>query len=385
MLGTGHGRGAVGVTGRLLALVMIPVTVMCAFATSRVTTLRATARDANAIDRGVDKLDRACRAACRNRGSAIRAGVLRTHRRARLQPGIGRHPHGRRPRRRRAFGTSRASITHSACSARPLPSAEPTFRSCTQKSTATGLHRWTSIGAISRIEYSIRSAITARVQALGSQADRTHAASLGATLRSFRVADVFVKVATPQGIDVSAVWFPASAATAQANRAAIARLAAASAGYASVSQQLRELAVPEVVASLDRIDHDPRVHAFEAAVASALRGEPFVNPRSGDDVAAAAGMALGGYLVRIPLLDGLIKTATVAVRDRARDLAAADRQAFMAWATLALLLAALSLGVALAFGHSISRPLKRAGGLRACRQRRPTRRRILAMDDSRAA
>lgn len=357
MLGTRHGRGAVGVTGRLVALVMIPVTVMCGLALSRVTTLRATAGGALAIDRGVVQL----------------SALVELHASLAAQQAVEEFfvridELGTTPASGDTFlgvdldagiGPARARVAHALG---VLGASSPISRAAVQTLYADvdggRIAPTEGVERFRRIADSIRAAITLRVHVLETHATRTHAESLIDALESLRAADGFVHVATPQGTDLSAAWFPSPGATPQANRAILARLAAASAGYASVSQQIRDLAVPEVVANLDRIEADPGVRAFDAAVASALRGHPFVNPGPGASLTAAVGKVFGGYLGRVPLLDGLITTATVAVRHRAQDLAASDHRAFMAWAALALLLAALSLGVALAFGRSIAKPLR---------------------------
>jgi diguanylate cyclase (GGDEF)-like protein len=187
---------------------------------------------------------------------------------------------------------------------------------------------------------------------------------LVAALESLRAAGGLLDAATPQGIDLSAVWLPSPGDTPQATAAVLARFAAESADYAAAVARIRKLGVKSVVANLGRIETDPRVHAFDQAVAAGLLGNPLTEAGAPLDTAKLL-TSFRGYLARDPLLDGLVTTATRAVRDEARHLTASERAGFVTWALLAAALALASIGIALLLARSISKPLKDLAGYAA--------------------
>ncbi|MDQ1395617.1 MAG: hypothetical protein QOG64_876, partial [Acidimicrobiaceae bacterium] len=214
-------------------------------------------------------------------------------------------------------------------------------------------------GAMERFraaEDSTVGAIDRMVKDLQAQAQRTHADSLIAALGSLQAADGFVEIAAPQGVDLSAVWFPAPGGGPQATQAAVARLGAETADYASATKRVRDLAVPSVVASLAGIETDTRIQGFDQAVAAALRADP-VNGQGRPIDASIAGVVFRGYLIRSSLINGLVVAATAAVRNGAEDLAASQRASFVAWAGLAAMLMLISVAVAVGVARSIAKPL----------------------------
>jgi diguanylate cyclase (GGDEF)-like protein len=164
-------------------------------------------------------------------------------------------------------------------------------------------------------------------------------------------------VGPAQVLDLSTIWFPSPGTGPQATSATLVRFGAGSAAYAASVERVRDLEVTSVVAALDRIDVDPEARAFERAVADSLAGKPFTEAGAPLDTAAVAG-AFRGYLARDGQLDGLVTTATTAVGDEARRLAASERGEFVAWALTAAALALISVGIALRLARTISEPLK---------------------------
>ena len=127
-------------------------------------------------------------------------------------------------------------------------------------------------------------------------------------LESVRTASNLVNVTTPQVIDLSAIWFPSPGDTPQATAVVQARFGAESADYATAIARLRSLGVEGVVTGLVAIDGNPQVQAFDQAVAASLRGEPVTaNGAALDTVKVAA--AFRGHLVLEGLLGGIVTTA----------------------------------------------------------------------------
>jgi diguanylate cyclase (GGDEF)-like protein len=192
-----------------------------------------------------------------------------------------------------------------------------------------------------------------RARVFEDVARQAGAQNLTLALQSLRLADgVVIKVASPQGIDLSAVWFPAPGAPTQTVASAFGRLASNHATYTTGTLLLRDLGVPTVVAALDRVTADPRVRSFETAVGATINAEP-------QPVGESAMRAVfSGYVARVTLLDDLVATTTATVSDEARALAAAQRQEFLTWAGVAAGIAIVSVAIAAAAGRSIARPLR---------------------------
>ena len=188
-----------------------------------------------------------------------------------------------------------------------------------------------------------------------------HEAPLVAALESLQATSDLADVGPSQVIDLSTIWFPSPGATPQTAAATLVRFGAESAAYTGGVERVRDLEVTSVVADLDRLQVDPAVRAFEDAVAASLLGTPFTEAGLPLDTAAVAG-AFRGYLARDERLDGLVATATTAVRDDARRLASSERAELLTSALVATALAVVSVGIALRLARSISQPLKDLAG-----------------------
>ncbi|MEO8693969.1 MAG: EAL domain-containing protein [Acidimicrobiales bacterium] len=185
----------------------------------------------------------------------------------------------------------------------------------------------------------------------------TRQTPLIASLESLREASDALDVATPRVIDLSAIWFPSPADTAQMTAAALARLGAEEANYQDRLATLRTLGVGMVVDELVLIEADPQVQAFYQAVDSAVRGNPLTAVGEVVDLDKVAA-AFRGHFVLNELIADLVETAEVTVQDQARLLAASERNDFVMWAAGAAALALLSIVIALRLSRSISTPLK---------------------------
>ena len=211
--------------------------------------------------------------------------------------------------------------------------------------TLTSLYAAIDTGEISSVEAARRLGDYARtvVDTLWAGLDQLQAAQHDTALlnavESVRVATVLLDVATPQVIDLSAIWFPAPEDGAQQTTAVVARLSAENATYTSGIASLRQLDVPSIDAVIDAIDGDPQVRAFSDAIARSLLGVPFVEEGVPIDI-EVIGDAFRGHLVLDEHLDDLVLTATAQAQLEARHLASVERAGFVTWALLAAGLAA---------------------------------------------
>ena len=181
-------------------------------------------------------------------------------------------------------------------------------------------------------------------------------APLLAALKSLRTASSLHDSATPQVIDLSAVWYPSPD---EAPNAAVGlmRFAANTAQYDAAEADLRELGVASIVATLDADRGRSGGSAFEQSVANTLAGLPDYGAGAMLDSSIVAA-TFRGYCRADGLLHDLIDSAVLAVRDEARQLAASEEESLLWWAAGSAVMALASIGIALSLARSISRPLK---------------------------
>lgn len=344
-------------TARLVALVMVPVSATCILAGSVVLSHQSAAARAVEVDREVSDLTQlaALRDALHDQQSVqefeVRVAQLG------ITPEVATKSLGVDVRARVVPARGQADEAISALGeASPISAAalESMYTEIDEGTVSPAAGETRLAGVIDVIGR----AMTSRLDGLDAKA---HDASLRSALESLRISSEFVDLATPQGIDLSLVMFPVPGATPQQEAATLARLGEESANYAAAVAQLRELGVARVVATLERVETDPQVQAFEGSLAEILLGDPlllFDTPEglATDDVATIVG-TFRGYLALETLLQGLVPAAASAVRDEARDVVASERAGLVASAAGAAALAVISIGVALWLGRSISRPL----------------------------
>jgi diguanylate cyclase (GGDEF)-like protein len=345
------------VTARLVALVMLPVTVMCVLAGSVVLTRRTSAAQAEAVDVGMSELadfvvlrdalqDLQTIAAFDVRFGQV--GVTRATATAFL--GVDWSAAIAPARAQADRAVARLGVR--------TPVSASALRALYAESDATASGR---LSAVKRVTSYVDSSSAALARELDQLEASTREPRLVAALESLRVVSRMVDAATPQVVDLSAVWFPAFGATPQATAASLVSFGADSANYADASAELRDLGVKSVVGALARVEASPGAKAFDGAVAATRLG---TSVSAGnvpiDSVMVAA--AFRGYFDRATLLDGLVTTSTAAVRDQAQRLAATEHTSFMIWLLGAAGLALASISVALLLARSISKPLRDLAG-----------------------
>jgi diguanylate cyclase (GGDEF)-like protein len=346
-------RSGAGVTTRLIALVMLPLTAMCLLAGSVVFSHRSLAARAVAVDEGVTELSdlvavrdallvQQATAAFDVRFEEL--GVTR----ALASEFIGFDLTGR-------IAPARAAADRAIATLGPRSPVTASELAALYVAIDEG-----DIGPALAVERlgdffdTVAGVLSREFDRLDAEARQ---APLVAALRSLRVTAGLVDEASQQGIDLSAIWFPPLTQTQQEAAAALAHFGEASADYAASVVELRELGVASVTTSLERIEADPQFQAFDQAVDEGLLGLSPTETGAQIDTAKIAA-TFRGFLARDALLAGLLTTATVAVRDEARRLAAAERTTFMTWALGTAALSFASIGVALWLARSISKPLK---------------------------
>ena len=345
-------RPAAGVTTRLIALVMLPVTAMCVLAGSVVVAHRSAAAQAVNIEQGVVGLGQllAVRDALHSLQSAeafdvrfIEFGVTREV--ATTFVGFDWATQIA-PARAEAFAAVAALGDAAPINGREFASLNAAMDGSLIEPVAAlaELNRY-----IGLTDVALRSSLD-RLEAAA------HHAPLIAALKSLRAASRLVDSAIPQAIDLSAVWFPSAVVTPE-TASALFRFGADSAEYAAAVTELHELGVTGVVANIDRIEAEPQVQAFELAVQNTLLGQTSASGTVALDTNMITS-AFRGYVVRDKLLDGLINTAANAVRDEARQLAASEEDSLLSWAISSSAMALASIAIALGLARSISRPLK---------------------------
>jgi diguanylate cyclase (GGDEF)-like protein len=343
-----------------MALVMLPVTVMCVLAGSVVLSHRSLSNDAVAVNRGVVQLSNLVkvRDGLRSQESVAmfdvrfaQLGVTRSIASTFLGFDIAAQ-----------VAPARIEVGHAIDAlGSDSPVAPATLQSLYADIDSGAIAPTTAVQRL-RIEIEATgSAVTALLAALDVEGQP---AQLGAALESVRAAGEMVDVAAPQVFDLSVVWFPSPADTTTSTSAALARFSTETAAYSSGAAQIRDLDVVSVTALLARIEADPGVQAFDRAIAATLLGTPLVQPGLVLDTAATktATEAFRGFFARDALLDELVVTATTAVSSEAVRVAATEHQGFMLWSGGAAILALASIGIALLLARSISRPLQDLAG-----------------------
>jgi hypothetical protein len=352
----GRAPRSIGVTARLIALVMIPVVAMCGFSARELVTRSSTAQNALAIDAAVVQLSALVElhSALGAQRSLDAFGVRMSELGVTqveannfigfdIQAQVGQ-ARGRADRALSVLGPAN-------------PVSASTLHVLYTDLDAGRLTAADAAGYFDRAERSTAAAIAGEISQLEGSDRPKRTGPLLDALGSVRVMTRMTAAAAPQGIDLSSLWFPRPGASPGAGRAVLARLANETARYDAARVRLLELRVPSVVGGLASIGTDPRVQSFEAAAADALRGESVLDQDPAVP-ALAAHAVFGGYIARAGLLDALVVTATTAVRQAARELATSERRAASAWAGLAALLTLLSVAMAVGFARSIVKPLR---------------------------
>jgi diguanylate cyclase (GGDEF)-like protein len=341
------------VTARLVALVMLPVTAMSVLAGTVVLSHASTAAHAKAVDHGVAELDHlvTLRDSLHEQQAVqqfyVRFAELATTREAAsaflgvdLAAKVG-------PARADGDDASERLGSNNPIDVNELHDLYSRIDAGLPPTFAV-----TNLRTLKTVTTAATDASLARMRRAAADEPRVTAA-----LEALTLAIELENVATPQVIDLSAIWFPTPTATPRETTAALARFGTESANYAAAISQLRNLNVPSVIAQLDRIDADRDVTVFNRAVGATLAGEPLTRagaPLDGDKIAAT----FRGYFTRDALLDDLLEIATIAVRDEAQHLAATAHTAYLTWLAGAAATALASIGVALWLARSIAKPIK---------------------------
>lgn len=197
--------------------------------------------------------------------------------------------------------------------------------------------------------------LTHRLNALVARGRDTR---LVTPLETLLAASALVNHGTPQGVDLSALWFPSPGDSRTSRESALARLGAATALYSADVTRLHELNVRSAVAKVNIIERDSGVLRFNQAVQSALQSGPAPSLRSIRGIGQVSA-AFHGYLIRDDLIDDVVTAAISAVRLEAGRIAASTRTDFFVWLTAASVIALASIGVTMRLSRSISRPLRR--------------------------
>ncbi|MEY2447528.1 MAG: hypothetical protein QOH79_1004 [Acidimicrobiaceae bacterium] len=343
----------VGVTTRLIALVMLPVTVMFLLAGSVVLARRTSAANATAVDRGVGGLSEVVALLdALHELHAVAAfevrfdqfGVDLSVASAYIGFDVGAEVDPARAEAGKAIGALGTSSPVSASELGALYAAidDGTFSPNT---------------AVIELDGYIEASSLALERGLDELEVDAHQSSLADAVESVRAAVDLIDVAPAQMIDLSALWFPSPADTPAGQAALLAQLGGQSAAYATAIGRLNDLGVTSVITGVSRLEQEPQARVFEQAVLDILDGQPPTENGVPVDAAKAAAI-FKGYFARHQLIDDLAVTATTAVRDEARRLAAAERAEFVAWGLGTAAVALTSIGVALWLARSISKPLK---------------------------
>jgi diguanylate cyclase (GGDEF)-like protein len=337
----------------LVALVLLPVTVMCVLAGTVVLSRRATAAQAEGVADDVSHLSRlvALRDALHTQQSLeefevrlARLGV--TPAVASQFLGVDLAVHLRKARAK-AHGSVVALGPGS-------PVADVDLQ---QLFNAIDSRALTAAQALVRIDGFVNRASSAVNRIVTGLGEVDGASQIDAPIQSLAAVTSLADVATAQGLDLSALWFPSPAEKKRAATTVFARLGQETATFDATVARLRMLGVGPVVKTLDRMESDSNLLAFTTAVRFSLQGSPTVRPTAPASAAEVAAV-FRGYLLRDTMLGNLSESAAEVVRDDSRQLAADSREDYVIWSLGALLLSLLSIGIALLLGRSISRPLK---------------------------
>jgi diguanylate cyclase (GGDEF)-like protein len=338
--------------GRLIALVMIPVSVTGVIAASAVSTRRGNAHDAQAIADGVGKLD-----ALSDLHLAISQLQTAAAFRVRFQElGVTLEVASQAvgievktlDRSARAEASQALAVLGSMS-----PVSEGELRAAYVGVDQATLAPTTQAVVFARYAVLAQEAFDGHLDQVEASARRIESRALFAGLESLRATDRLTDVAARQGISLSTAWFAAPGATPRSRDAVLVKLGGDGSDYAAAEARLSELAVPSLVTGLRKMHEDPLVRAFDHAIAAASAG---LRP----DL-ASTNAVFRGYLVRSTILKRLVSSAAYAVRVAARSLRLSERNAFLAWAGLSLAFSLLLIGIAVAFARSIARPLRALG------------------------
>jgi diguanylate cyclase (GGDEF)-like protein len=342
-----------GMTVRLVALVLLPVLVMCAIASTVVLSRRATAAQGVAVEQGLDTVTRLV--GLRDALQAQQALQAMTVRLAQLgaTPAVASRFLGVDLTTAVAKERARAAEAVRALgSSSPLNAADLSV-----------LFRDIDSGAV------VAAATLARLNTYEDAVDASVVQTLTGLDLAGRIATIDApvaaligviraeKVATDQGIDLSEVWFPSPGASPASSAAVFARMAGNTALYDATVADLRGRGVQRVSALLLALDGTPSVRAFTQAVAAVLAGVRLQQPVTAVSAAPIAAV-FRGFLARSGLLHEMVAVAAADVRHDARKLADEGRNGFLLWGLGTAVLALVSIAVALMLGRSISRPLK---------------------------
>jgi diguanylate cyclase (GGDEF)-like protein len=362
-------------TVRLVALVLLPVTVMGGLAGSAVLSSRSAAARAIGVDRSVVELAELVRLGAAlttlesNAFFDLRAEELGLDADvASASLGVDREEQAAQARAQGARAVAALGPT-SPVSERALSSLDTEIALANLSPTATWRRLSDHRAATGR-------AVARSLDSLGAH---IHDVALEAAVGSLQAAIGMVEAARAQTEDLTTVLLPPPDATPQSMTVTIAALHTTSTQYASAAAQVRQLGVERVVASLRRIEADVQVRRLERAVAvdlekvigaGALQAQAILNgpldtlatgPPDPFDAASLVAIVRGVF-VREDLLGDLVTSAADAASDDAQHLAATQRTRYLTGGLVAAAVALVTIGIALRLGHSISKPLRRLAG-----------------------
>ncbi|MCU1591123.1 MAG: hypothetical protein JWP11_2379 [Frankiales bacterium] len=343
----------IGITVRLVTLVLLPVTVLCAFAGTMVLSRQATATQGDAVERELSYLSRLVdlRDAVRTEQS-LQAMTVRLAQLG-VTPSVASRFLGIDLAAEAAKARTRANAAVTALGAgSPLHGTD-------LRALAHDIDLGTvpPADALLRLTGNVDVASAAVKDTLSGLDLAGRESRIVGPIQALEVVTLFEGVATAQGLDLSAVWFPSPGGTRKSAAVVFASLARDTAVYDATVTYVHDLAVRHVVDRLDRVGANAAVRRFTQAVAAELLAAPVVNPLSHADAPKVAAV-FRGFLLRSALLRDVVAAAAREVRDVARKLARDGRSGLLLWGLGTAILAMASIGVALLLGRSVSRPLK---------------------------
>jgi diguanylate cyclase (GGDEF)-like protein len=340
-------------TLRLVALVLLPVTVMCTFAGTALLSRARSATQGAAVESGLNGVVRLVE--LRDALHTQQTLQAMTVRMAQLgvTPTVASQFLGVDLTAAAATARSRAeSAVRVLGASSPLPAVD--LYALNRNIDSGELVAGAALKQLNAFEDVVDGAVDRTLDGLDLAGRSAH---LGAPVVALVAVIESEELATKQGIDLSEVWFPSPGAAPTSAAAVFARLAGNSAVYDATWANLHSLAMRNVAANLLRIDTDASVQAFTQAVAAELAGARLAKPLT-PAVATRVAMVFRGFLTRVVLMQQLVTVVATEVRDEARQLASNGRMSFLLWGLGTAIIALCSIGVALLLGRSISRPLK---------------------------
>ena len=340
-------------TTRLVALVMLPVTVICGLAGTVLMSHQAQVRNALAVDRGTTHLQRLVE--LQNGLQTMRAigsfevrfdqlGVST----AEVADLLGFDPTASVPAARTK--ALRAAVSLASEDPRPERSLRALYTAIDAGEIGFG-------DAVHRLDALIATNGTAVTGTLDHMETVAGDGPVHDALEALRAANELTDVAPSQGIELSAIWFPARGDTPSDAQATNVRFGRANAAYEIAASRLEARTSDALVDDLARLEKTPAIRHFERAVRLTQLGVVFTPPGEPINLPEVR-QTFQGFVARAEALDIVETDANLAVRHEARQLAASERAGFIAWLVGAALLALVSVGVALRLAHSIARPLK---------------------------